>query len=170
MIKFGTGGWRAIIGDEFIKSNIQLVAQAVAILMKEDGQNNHAVLEKGIILGYDRRFLSDMAAKWIAEVMAGNDIPVKLINKISPTPLIMYTSKEYENHYSMAVTASHNPAAYNGIKLFTFGGRDATEDITIRVEQIISTLKQTDINTLPYDLGLKKQKSLLQNITSLLKS
>lgn len=157
MIKFGTGGWRAIIGDEFIKSNIQLVAQAVAILMKEDGQNNHAVLEKGIILGYDRRFLSDMAAKWIAEVMAGNDIPVKLINKISPTPLIMYTSKEYENHYSMAVTASHNPAAYNGIKLFTFGGRDATEDITIRVEQIISTLKQTDINTLPYDLGLKKQ-------------
>lgn len=157
MIKFGTGGWRAIIGDEFIKSNILIVAQAVAIMMKEDGQNHKPVLEKGMILGYDRRFLSDMAAKWIAEVIAANGIPVKLINKISPTPLIMYTSKEYENYYSMAVTASHNPAEYNGIKLFTFGGRDATEDITLRVEQIISTLKQKDIKTIPYDVGLKKQ-------------
>lgn len=156
MVKFGTGGWRAIIGDEFIKSNILVVAQAVANMMVEDGKINQNILKKGMIVGYDRRFLSDMSAKWIAEVMAANDIPVKLINKISPTPLIMFTSKEYENHYSMAVTASHNPAAYNGIKLFTLGGRDAAEEVTIRVEQIMATIKETDIKTMPYEIALEQ--------------
>ena len=109
MVKFGTGGWRAIIGDEFIKDNIVLVAQAVANIMKEEN-----VTEKGLVLGYDRRFLSDKAAMWIAEVIAANGIQVQLINKISPTPIIMYYAKNNGNNYGMAITASHNPAEYNG--------------------------------------------------------
>ncbi|MEG1000506.1 MAG: phosphoglucomutase/phosphomannomutase family protein [Cellulosilyticaceae bacterium] len=149
MIKFGTGGWRALIGEEFIKDNILLVAQAVANMMHEE-----SVVEKGIVIGYDRRFLSDKAARWVSEVMAGNGIHVQLINKISPTPLIMYYAKMHENDYGMAVTASHNPADYNGIKIFTKGGRDATEAVTERVETLISTLTAENIKTVEYSKAL----------------
>lgn len=146
MIKFGTGGWRAIIGDEFIKDNIVLVAQAVAHMMKEEN-----VTEKGLVVGYDRRFLSDKSAQWVCEVMAGNGIQVQLINKISPTPLIMYYAKTHGNHYGVAITASHNPAEYNGIKIFTLGGRDATEEVTEKVESIIATLTKEDVQSMTYE-------------------
>lgn len=146
MIKFGTGGWRAIIGDEFIKDNIILVAQAVANIMKEEN-----VTEKGLVIGYDRRFLSDKSASWVCEVMAGNGIQVQLINKISPTPLIMYYAKTNGNHYGMAITASHNPAEYNGIKIFTLGGRDATEEVTEKIEAVTGALTKEDVKVMAYE-------------------
>ena len=157
MIEFGTGGWRAIIGDEFIKSNVMLVAQAVAEMMKED-----AAGDKGLVIGYDRRFLSDKAAKWISEVLAGNGISVLFINKIAPTPLIMYYIKTYGNNYGIAVTASHNPAEYNGIKIFTKGGRDATEEVTDRVERIIASLRPENIRMMAYDKA--KEKEIIKEI------
>ena len=125
MIQFGTGGWRDIIGDGFIKDNIVLVAQALAKLMKEEKVDSH-----GIVIGYDKRFLSDKASRWIAEVFAGNGIAVNFIEKVSPTPLIMYTVKSFACDYGLAVTASHNPADYNGIKIFTKGGKDADLSVT----------------------------------------
>lgn len=155
MVKFGTGGWRAIIGDEFVKSNILLVAQALANMMIEDGQDDPDVIEKGIIIGYDRRFLSDMSAKWVAEVVAANGIPVRLVNKIAPTPLIMFASKELNNHYSVGITASHNPASYNGIKIFTQGGRDASEEVTMRIEKNIAKITAGDVKTMAYADGVK---------------
>ena len=157
MIQFGTGGWRSIIGEDFIKSNVVLVAQAVAQIMREE-----EVTDKGLVVGYDRRFLSDKAAKWISEVVAGNGITVKLINKIAPTPLTMYYIKTYENHYGLAVTASHNPAEYNGIKVFTKGGRDATEDVTQRVEEIVASLNPEDIKMMSYDKA--KAQGLIEEI------
>ena len=62
MIKFGTGGWRAIIGEDYIKDNIVLVAQAVANIMIEEN-----VTEEGLVVGYDRRFLSDRSAMWVCQ-------------------------------------------------------------------------------------------------------
>ena len=59
MIRFGTGGWRAIIGDEFTKENIQILSRAICDKMKEE-----KVAEEGIVLGYDRRFLSKEAMQW----------------------------------------------------------------------------------------------------------
>ena len=71
MIKFGTGGWRAVIGDDFTKANIQLLAQGLVNKMKSEG-----VTEQGIVMGYDRRFLSKEAMQWAAEVFAaGNRLP-----------------------------------------------------------------------------------------------
>ena len=58
MIKFGTGGWRAVIGDDFTKANIQLLAQGLVNKMKSEG-----VTEQGIVMGYDRRFLSKEAMR-----------------------------------------------------------------------------------------------------------
>lgn len=117
MIQFGTGGWRAVIGDGFTKANVQLLTAALARKMKDEGADS-----AGFVVGYDRRFLSVEAARWAAEVMAGEGIPCKLVNREAPTPLIMFTVKYYEMHYGMAVTASHNPAIYNGIKVFIKGG------------------------------------------------
>lgn len=84
MIKFGTGGWRAIIGDEFTKENICILAKAMAdkmICEQVDG--------KGVVIGYDRRFLSREAVIWSCEVLAAAGIKCYFVNRSVPTPLIM---------------------------------------------------------------------------------
>ncbi len=129
-IKFGTGGWRAIIGDEFIKENICLLAQAVAEDM-EAGKD-------AVVIGYDRPSLSDTPAIWASEVFPGNGIKVWFVDRIAPTPLVMFGVKDLNTKYGMAITASHNPAAYNGIKLFTAGGRDASAETTVKFEEILN--------------------------------
>ncbi len=149
MIKFGTGGWRVIIGDEFTKKNIQLLGQGLSELIIENNQHNQP-----IVIGYDRRFLSDIGAKWISEVFAGNGITVLFINKNAPTPMVMFEVKRVNAYYGIAVTASHNPALYNGIKLFTKGGRDASMETTDLLEEAIK--KVNDILIIDYDEGIKK--------------
>ena len=89
------------------------------------------VQDKSFCIGFDRRFLSREAAQWAAEVMAGEGIHVLLISREAPTPLIMFTVQYYGLDYGIAVTASHNPALYNGIKVFTKGGRDAEEAVRL---------------------------------------
>lgn len=149
MVQFGTGGWRAIIGDEFTKANVQLLIAAVAEKMCDCSS-----AEKGFVIGYDRRFLSEEASRWAAEVMAGYGIQCRVINRESPTPLIMYTVNSRGFDYGMAVTASHNPAIYNGIKLFMEGGRDADEALTAEIEGYIARLEGSDIRTAEYDAAL----------------
>lgn len=149
-IKFGTGGWRAIIGEDFTKANIQLLTTAIARKLKDDGQ-----ADAGFIIGYDRRFLSELAAQWAAEVIAGEGIQCRIINRESPTPLIMFTVNRYHIPYGMAITASHNPAIYNGVKVFMEGGRDADENLTREFEGYISELTIEDVQPMPYEEGLK---------------
>lgn len=145
MIKFGTGGWRAIIGEDFTKYNIQKLAKALAIKMKNEG-----VTENGIAIGYDRRFLSKEAMQWAAVVFAAEGIRAYLVNRSSPTPLIMYFVMKHEKYYGMMVTASHNPAIYNGIKVFTHGGRDADELQTRDIESYISDVLDQKVDTMEY--------------------
>lgn len=145
MISFGTGGWRAIIGDEFTKENVQRLTLAVARRMQEED-----VAERGFCIGYDRRFLSRQAAEWAAEIMAGEGVHTMLVNREAPTPLIMFTVQHYGLPYGIAVTASHNPALYNGIKLFTKGGRDAAEAVTDEVGRAANALTAADLKPMPY--------------------
>ncbi len=130
MIHFGTGGWRAVIGDEFTRANIQLLAKALSEKMKAEG-----VWEEGIVIGYDRRFLSKEAVKWACEVFAAENIHCWFINRSCPTPLVMFYVEKHRMHYGIMVTASHNPAIYNGFKVFTYGGRDASEEQTRDIEE-----------------------------------
>lgn len=148
MVKFGTGGWRAVIGDEFTKANIQLLAQGLVNKMVSEG-----VAGKGIVMGYDRRFLSKEAMQWAAEVFAAAKIKAYLINKSSPTPLIMYYVKQHDFPYGMMITASHNPAIYNGIKVFTAGGRDADELQTRDMEQYMEDITAEDVKAVTYEEG-----------------
>ncbi len=145
MIKFGTGGWRAIIGDGFTKENVQILASAMAAKMKAEN-----VADKGIVLGYDRRFLSKEAMQWAGATFAAAGIKASLINKSSPTPLVMFYVMKHELPYGMMVTASHNPAIYNGIKLFTYGGRDADEEQTKEVEEYINRVT-LPVETMEYE-------------------
>lgn len=151
MVKFGTGGWRAVIGDEFIKSNIQLLAKAMCNKMKAEG-----VADKGIVIGYDRRFLSKEAMQWSAMVFAEEGIESYLVNKSSPTPLVMFYVMKHEFPYGMMITASHNPSLYNGIKIFTAGGRDADEFQTAEVEGYIEKIKPHEVKEMEYAEGVKK--------------
>lgn len=147
MVKFGTGGWRAVIGDGFTRQNIQLLAKSMSIKMKREG-----VDKEGIVIGYDRRFLSKEAVKWACEVFAAEEIKCWFVNRSSPTPLIMFYVEKHKMHYGMMVTASHNPAIYNGFKVFTYGGRDANVEQTNEIEMIAKKVQeQGNIKYIEYD-------------------
>ena len=149
MIQFGTGGWRAVIGDGFTRANIRRVACAVARRMKREG-----VAQEGFCIGYDRRFLSRESAIWFSEVMAAEGVRLYFVNLAAPTPQIMFTVKHMGLPYGAAVTASHNPAIYNGIKLFTRGGRDATEDVTAPIAAEANALEEDDIPSMTFEEAL----------------
>ena len=139
MIHFGTGGWRAVIGDEFTRANVRLLTQGLAHRILQEG-----TAEQGVVIGYDRRFLSDTAAWWAIEVLVGNGIRVTLIDRPSPTPTTMWTVRRLGAAYGMAVTASHNPALYNGIKIFLPGGRDADQGVT---DELTASLQGSTLRT-----------------------
>lgn len=157
MIKFGTGGWRAIIGDEFTKKNIQILSKAIVNKMLSEG-----VAEQGIVLGYDRRFLSKEAMQWAGQVFAAEGITAYLINKSSPTPLVMFYVMRHKLPYGMMITASHNPAIYNGIKVFTEGGRDADANQTRDIEEYIADVAEDEIRDMEYDRAVSE--GLIQEI------
>ena len=143
MIKFGTGGWRAVIGEDFTQENVRLVAAGILKLMESENKT-----DKPVIIGYDRRFLSTEAAKWVAEVLAAGGIKVWFLKRSAPTPLIMHTVLDEKLHYGIEITASHNPSAYNGIKLIVEEGRDAPLETTAALEEFIA---QAQPNVLPFD-------------------
>ncbi len=129
-IRFGTGGWRAVIGEDFTCGNVRRVAAASLAYLLERG-----LTDKPVIVGYDRRFLSEDAAKWVAEVFAAGGVKVLLLPRSAPTPLIMHTVKDQGLHLGVEITASHNPSNYNGIKLIVEEGRDAPVEVTEEIEQ-----------------------------------
>ena len=149
MIEFGTGGWRAIIGDIFTRENLQRLALAIARRMKAED-----VADRGFCIGYDRRFLSVQAAEWFCEVMAAEGVHTYIIHREAPTPMIMFTVLFYHLPYGAAITASHNPALYNGVKLFTAGGRDAAEDVTGDVAIAANAIKPDEIRLIPYQQAI----------------
>ena len=150
MIRFGTGGWRAIIADGFTKENIRLLTAGLCNLMIQEGHGG-----KEVCMGYDRRFLSKESMYWAAEVLAGYGFRPFVINRSVPTPLVMFTVKRMGLPYGMAITASHNPAIYNGIKIFTAGGRDADQTVTKKIEAEIEKLSPADVKSIPYEEALK---------------
>ncbi len=151
MIKFGTGGWRAIIADDFTKTNLRLLTAGLCKMMLEQG-----LAGAEICMGYDRRFLSKESAHWAAEVLAGYGFHTYMVNRSSPTPLIMYVVRERKANYGMAITASHNPATYNGVKVFTHGGRDAAPEVTEQIENYAAQTDPTEIPSVDYDIALSQ--------------
>ncbi len=153
MIRFGTGGWRGIIGKDFVYDNIRKAAHALAEMILEENQQ-----DKPVMVGFDRRFLSFDAARWIAETLCSQGISVWFMKRTAPTPLVMHTVKAKGLFYGVQVTASHNPPAYNGIKLIVQGGRDAPEEVTKHLEEHIERAEKEgrEPGSIPFSLAEEK--------------
>lgn len=132
-INFGTDGWRAIIAEDFTFDNVRLCAQGAADLMKY-----HSLAYRGFVVGYDTRFASAEFAAAIAEVTAGNGIPTYLCDRAAPTPVIAYNIVAKDAGAGAVITASHNPAAYNGFKYKPDYGGSASPEIVAELEARIA--------------------------------
>lgn len=132
-IKFGTDGWRAVISEDFTFDNVKIVAQSVAEYVN-DVRSSLRVKEQVVVVGYDTRFLSETYAELMARVLASNGIKVILTDRATPTPSISYAIKSRGLIGGIVITASHNPARYNGIKYKAYYGGSAGTDITSRLE------------------------------------
>ena len=130
MIKFGTSGFRGIMGDTFTKENVQKVAFAINNVIKTE-----KIRKNKIIIGYDNRFMSLDYAKWIAEVLAVN-LKVEIYEFPVPTPLICHRAKNVG--LGVVLTASHNPYNYNGIKIFDSNGFKLNKNIVILITMFFS--------------------------------
>ncbi len=128
-IKFGTDGWRAVISETFTFSNLRLVAQAMADLIREENSQDPSV-----VIGFDTRFLSDRYAAEVARVMAANEIQTWLARADTPTPAVSYAVVNKKTTAGVMITASHNAPRYNGIKLKTSYGGSANAVQNKRVE------------------------------------
>ncbi|MDD3905978.1 MAG: phosphoglucomutase/phosphomannomutase family protein [Candidatus Omnitrophica bacterium] len=133
-IKFGTDGWRAVISEDFTFDNVKITAQAMADCIKSDDGPASKVKDKRIVVGFDTRFLSAKYAELIASVIAANGIKVILAEKATPTPSVSFTIKDRSLMGGVMVTASHNPARYNGIKYKAYYGGSAGPEITKKFE------------------------------------
>ena len=133
-IKFGTDGWRGLIADDFTFENVRRVAGAIAsyVLKHEDAT-------RGVVVGYDTRFLSDRVARAIAEVIAAAGIPVLLANDYVPTPAVSYNVKKLGAAGGVMVTSSHNPWNWNGVKFKAKFGGSATPAIMKLIEDELTT-------------------------------
>lgn len=137
-IRFGTDGWRAVIGEDFTPENVAQVIQAFADLYP-------GLSEKGrpVIIGYDRRLKSQESAELIASVLVANDIPTYLSQKFCPTPCVSWLTKEKKAAAGIMVTASHNPPTWNGIKFKeSYGGAASQEYLRPIEERIEENLKK----------------------------
>lgn len=131
-IKFGTDGWRGIIGDTFTFENVRRVSAAISRYIGQEGQP-----ERGLVVGYDTRFLSAEAAREAARQIAAEGIPVLLADRATPTPAVSYAVVARKTAGALMVTASHNPYVWNGIKLKATYGGSASPDIMKRVETYV---------------------------------
>jgi phosphomannomutase/choline kinase len=150
LIAFGTGGWRAIIGEGFTLHNVRRLSQALANEITRWGQE-----KRGVVIGFDRRFLSDRAAEAAAEVFAGNNIPVILTVEDAPTPLVTYATVAEKTAYGLVFTASHNPPDWNGLKVFRGDGSLLSTEETNRIEVETNSLSPEDVVKIDLDLALE---------------
>ncbi len=139
-IKFGTDGWRAVIAEDFTFENVRMVAQALADHLDDQSE------DKRVAVGYDFRFLSEDFARAVAEVLASNGITVFLSPRACPTPHVSYYVRKHNLPVGVVITASHNPYAYNGLKIKERFGGSASVQTTRQIESFIG---KNPVRTMP---------------------
>ncbi|MGB9886410.1 MAG: phosphoglucomutase/phosphomannomutase family protein [Moorellales bacterium] len=132
-IKFGTDGWRGIIADDFTFDGVARVTQAIASYLQPEGEG------RPVIVGYDCRFLAEDFAARAAEVLAGNGFTVLMADRPTPTPVVAFGVRHYQAAGGIMITASHNPAAYCGLKFIPAYAGPAFSSVTEAVEARLQT-------------------------------
>ena len=139
-LEFGTGGLRGVIGAGTNRMNIYVVrkaSQGLANYVNKQFKNN-----RSIAISYDSRIKSTLFAKTAAEVFAANGIKVFIYKELMPTPCLSYAVRELKCSAGIMVTASHNPAKYNGYKVY---GDDGCQITTKAAETILNEINQLDV-------------------------
>ncbi|OAT80234.1 phosphoglucomutase/phosphomannomutase family protein [Desulfotomaculum copahuensis] len=136
-ISFGTDGWRGILARDFTFDNVALVARAVAGYVQA-----HGLAGRGMVIGYDNRFLSDQLAATVAGVFTGLGIPVYMTGRATPTPVTAFAVKQRRAAGAVMLTASHNPPEYNGFKFIPDYAGPALPHITKEIEDNIHRLQE----------------------------
>src|SRR6266513_4472133 len=142
-IKFGTSGWRGLIARDFTFDNVRLAAQGVADYLNAERGTRNAELSRRkpiVILSYDTRFLGREFSLAAAEVLTANGLLPLLCNRDTPTPVIAHTIRDRKAIGGINMTASHNPAEYQGLKFSTHNGAPATPEVTQPIEANIAPL------------------------------
>ncbi|HEV7764944.1 MAG TPA: phosphoglucomutase/phosphomannomutase family protein [Thermoanaerobaculia bacterium] len=137
MIKFGTSGWRGIIGEDFTFENVRIASQGIANYLKKSKQPG-----SGVIVAYDTRFLSEKFASEAAKILAFNGIQAYLCTRDVPTPCVSFETIRRKAMGAINFTASHNPPEYNGLKFSTSNGAPALPEITKQIEREIHLVQQ----------------------------
>lgn len=131
LIKFGTDGWRAIIGQDFTTDNVARVAKATAQWLK----NNNSSLTA--VIGHDARFAGQLFTETAAKVLVAEGVKVFMADGMISTPMLSLACHQLKAGIGIVITASHNPPSYNGYKLKSnYGGPTSPKEISI-VETLI---------------------------------
>ena len=141
MIKFGTSGWRGLIARDFTFDNVRLATQAISeylITLHASRSTLHA--PRSVILGYDTRFLGREFSLAAAEVLVSNGLTPLLCQRDAPTPVIAHTIRARKALGGINMTASHNPAEYQGLKFSTSNGAPANPEVTREIETNVARL------------------------------
>lgn len=140
-IRFGTDGWRAVIGDEFTFANVRHVAQAIADYLNQTRGTSNAP----VVVGFDTRFLSDRYALEVARVLADEGLNVVTSKSDCPTPAMAYAITHLGALGGVMVTASHNPPRYNGLKFKGYHGGPGLDAETRDIERILERNLQNGV-------------------------
>src|SRR5687768_1841878 len=154
MIKFGTSGWRGIIGEDFTFENVRIASQGIANYLKKSGQSG-----SGVIVAYDTRFLSEKFASEAAKILAFNGIRAFLCTRDVPTPCVAFETIRRKAMAAINFTASHNPPEYNGLKFSTSTGAPALPEVTKAIEREINVVEDRNER-----IDLYEKKELIEEI------
>lgn len=132
LIKFGTDGWRAIIGDGYTFANLQRISRATAVWLKK----NYGP-EPIVVIGHDTRFMGHEFSEYSARVLASEGIHVIFAGTTAATPAISWATEAFGCDAGIAITASHNPPQYNGFKIKASYGGPASPEMIAEVEKEI---------------------------------
>ncbi len=138
-LEFGTGGLRGTIGAGTNRMNVYTVAKASQGLAD---YLNKTIKEPSVVVGYDSRIKSDVFAKVAADVFAANGLKVYLWPNLNPVPTVSFATRYLQASAGVMVTASHNPAKYNGYKVY---GADGCQITTEAAAEILAEIEKLDI-------------------------
>lgn len=147
-IKFGTDGWRAVIADDFTYEAVRAVSQGIAAYVAGD--------TRPVVVGHDARFSAELFAKEVCRVLAANGIHVILCDSVAPTPVITWTVVDRKAVGGVVVTASHNPAEFNGIKYKPDYGGSASQEVVDAIEIEVERAQRDGIKEMSFADALEK--------------
>lgn len=154
-IKFGTDGWRALIAEDYTYANVARCAKGLCDYMKRRGTAG-----QGLVVGYDTRFLSPEFAATVAGVAASQDVRVLLADRSAPTPVLSYSVLHHGAGGAAIITASHNPATWNGFKFKPEYAGSATQEITDELESAIRQVVAVD----PAEISAGRNSGLVEDM------